>query len=260
MRTAGCASTRPGPPDESPLVSALVQHRGGSAVQSRGVPAMPAAALSSADLRFEVKAPTWADHSSSEAPSAGVVAETITKLDGLRRIGSALIEERHGFRAYRDRFVSVEFTRAVARGADGRYRPVGGWVANSAVHTGKAPSVWTHGVVPAGLLSEDGTASFSSAGDVPSRAAASALDAERYVPSQVLIPFVKAVPVPEIHIGAFLLFTDPSGRPEQRVVILRADALSAVVIRACRSDFSTASWTVDQWAYDLGGSARALRR
>lgn len=226
-------------------------------------PSQPASSLSTEGLSFDQPALGWHDLPAAAlklAPDAGVVSEVVTQLSGARKLADGrLVQERIGYRATTGKLVLVTAERTLTRRPDGKLAPTGPWsLTQSETHTASAPVTRRTGTVSPGVLHT--ATSSTAAGPGPSRAHASGVDSEAWLPSSVRAGLVKTVPTPSVHIGAFLLWTLGVGGGEPIVDVLRLGGDRGVVVRAVRPDRPDADWRVSQLTYDLEPQALRIGR
>lgn len=195
------------------------------------------------------------------APDAGVLAEAVVALHGAARKTENTFEQRRdAFRAYDDRVVVARITRPLSAVQGKSFlAPSGPW---SVAATRLVVATGTRAVRKAGTVSPGrlvAPPTGAGTGRAPRREHAAAIEAEAYLPMVVRSGLQAAVPKAALHTGSLLLWTTPAGR-RQRVEILRADARTAVVLRAERQDRPDADWATTQWSFRLKGTAHEIER
>lgn len=220
--------------------------------------------LSTADVQWTEKALTVDDLPEAfrrVAPDAGVLAESVVALHGAARKTETTFEQRRdAFRAYEDRVLVARITRPLSAVQGKNFlSPAGPWsvAATRLVVATGTRAVRKVGIVSPGRLVAPPTGAGT--GRAPRREHAAAIEAEAYLPMVVRSGLNGAVPKAALYTGSLLLWTTPAGR-RQRVEILRADARTAVVVRADRPDRPDADWSVTQWQYTLRGTAHEIER
>jgi hypothetical protein len=236
------------------MSSAIVHHSASSIVKT----STGGRSKSSADISWTAAAVTWAHHPLKQAPTAGALAGTVIQLQGVRISSeTTAVQTRIGFRTYIDRVMTVRFERKLQRTNGGSYSPTGGWITVDVTeHKTVTPPTRTKGVVPAGELT---TTEPAPSGATPSREAASALDAESYLPTAVRKTLHHGQPQPDTHIGSFLLLSIGAAT-EQAIQVLRMNTSGAEIISATRPNKPTAPWAVQQLSYRFTPTNHALNQ
>jgi hypothetical protein len=235
-------------------MSSAIVHQSATSIVKAGT---GGSSKSSADISWTAAAVTWAHHPIKQAPTVGALAGTVIQLQGVRITGeTTAVQTRIGFRAYIDRVVTVRFERKLQRSSGGSYSPTGGWITVDATEHKTVTPTRTKGVVPAGELTTTGPVS---SGATPSREAASALDAESYLPTAVRTTLYRGQPQPTTHMGSFLLLSIGSAT-EQAIQVLRMNTSGAEILSATRPNKPTAPWTVQQLSYRFTPTNHALNQ
>ena len=196
------------------------------------------------------------------APDAGVLAETVIAVSGIRTTGGVARQTRIAFRSYATHVIVLTVARTLVKRPDGRYAGNGPWLVSE--HTvlktaSGSPAKRSSSSVKPGRLT-DGADGGTATGASVSRELESGGTAEVYLPEEIRRSLAKTVPRPTTtHCGQLLRWAaGPRTPAEQTVTLLRADGRSAVVVLASRPDDASAPWAITRWVYDLLPASRML--
>lgn len=232
----------------------VARYAGGSAAVGAPVAQGGTASTAHADWRPAV---TWDDlppDAQAAAPERGALGSVVVFPRGARRRDGRVVQVRLAARAYPNRVIVVQVARPVRGRPDGRLEPDGDWaVVEITEHRAVAPPAVRRGVVDAGPLLSGEHAIES--GPAPHRDHEAAIDAEAYLPREVVAGLVLHVPHPDVHLGALLLL---GGR--QEATVIRIHDARAVVVVAQRSDSPAAPWQVAQRTYELAPTRGRIGR